>query len=215
MGLLLLAVSGGLLLLIVLILALLFIPVAVHVAAGRVPGSAYASLQASWGCIGARARREGPVSRLEWLFLGRPFLSRPLESRETPVAEPVAGRTPAPMVSQARALLKLARPLCSLGKRFLSAVTFGEIRGHLRIGLRDPVDTGVLYGWYCALVPLLRGNRIELAVRPAFDREILEGEVRADFRIHRPLLLLLAAAGLFLDPDVRSALATLREGGGS
>lgn len=213
MGLLLLVVSGALLLILALSLCLLFIPVVVQCAVSRTPGSTYALLQASWGCIGARARAEGPASRLEWLFLDRPVRTQPLGGGETPGGEPAEELVPSSLLPRVRAFVRLIRPLSSFGGRFLSSISLEEIRGQVQVGLGDPVETGVIFGWYCALLPLLRGNRIELSVRPVFDRQVLDGEIRARLRINRPLLILAAAAGLWLDPGVRTAFSKLRGGG--
>jgi hypothetical protein len=91
-------------------------------------------------------------------------------------------------------------------------MTLQEIRGNLIVGFRNPADTGIFYGWYCAIVPTLMVSQVSLDVTPVFDRPVLEGEIMAKVRIDRPLLLLLAMVRLFFDRDVRNAIAGLREG---
>jgi len=91
-------------------------------------------------------------------------------------------------------------------------MTLEEIKGCMKIGLQDPAETGILYGWYCAFLPVLAGSRVSLDVTPVFDRQVLEGEALARVRIDRPLLLIIAMARLYLDRDVRDALSGLREG---
>jgi hypothetical protein len=91
-------------------------------------------------------------------------------------------------------------------------VTLEEIAGRMKVGFMDPAETGILYGWYCAILPVLSCTRVSLDITPVFDRQVLEGEVMARVKIDRPLLVLIAVAGLFLDRDVRAALAGLREG---
>jgi hypothetical protein len=109
-------------------------------------------------------------------------------------------------------LLKLIKPLLSLVRKVLHRTTLEEIRGRMTVGFQDPAITGILFGWYCAILPALGCSRVLLEVTPAFDREVLEGEVMARVRIDRPLLLILAMARLFLDREVRSAFSELREG---
>jgi hypothetical protein len=91
-------------------------------------------------------------------------------------------------------------------------MTLQEIRGNLVVGFRNPADTGIFYGWYCAIFPILMVSPVCLDVTPVFDRPVLEGEIMARVRIDRPLLLLFAMFRLFFDRDVRNAIAGLREG---
>ena len=48
----------GICLLLLIVLALYFIPVIAQIALGKTPESGYVLLQASWGLIGARTRME-------------------------------------------------------------------------------------------------------------------------------------------------------------
>ena len=205
--------AGVCILLLFSALALFLVPVIVLVAIGRRPGSASAMLQASWGIIGARARREGGDTRVEYLFLGRPIHTRSGGGRKAPPVQRPEGKRPAPStLSWAWLLLRLIKPVSSFGDRLLHATTLLEARGRLRVGVGDPVETGLLFGRYCALAPLLRVNRIYLDLSPVFDRQVLEGEVAARLRIDRPLLLILAGAGLLLNRDVRAALSVSQGG---
>jgi hypothetical protein len=194
-----------------IILSLFFIPIRAVVTAGWARGSGYALLQASWGFIGARMRREGRETRVEYLFLGRPFYTRTGEDRgTTPRAPPESARGPLPILSRIRLLLRLIRPFSSFGGKLLRAITLQEFRAQLRVGLRDPASTGQLYGCFCAFRPLLVRDRVSVEVRPVFDRQLFEGEIMARLRIDRPLLLMVATAMLFLDPDVRGSMTLLR-----
>ena len=214
MGLLLLAASGALGLLILTALALFFIPVIVEAALGLAPGSGHALLRVSWGLFGARVRREGRETRIEWLFGGRPVRSRVLEGKRPADGRPVGKGTPLTLFARVRILLRLAGPVFSFGWRVLGATTLEEVRGRLRVGLGDPADTGMLFGGYCALAPLLGGDRVCLQVTPVFDRQVLDGEISARFRIDRPLILAAAGVRLYLNPDVKAAVSLLRGGQG-
>jgi len=194
-------------------LLLFFIPVIAQIALGKTPESGYLLIQASWGLIGARTRMEGGESRQEFLVGERQLYARTVKDRKTraPEAGEEPRKTPSP-IRRAPHLLQLIRPLSHLGGKLLRSMTLQEIRGHLRVGLRNPAETGIFYGWYCAFLPALMGSRVCLDVTPVFDRPVLEGEIRARVRIDRPLLLLLAMARLLLDRGVRKALSGLREG---
>ena len=105
-------------------LALFLVPVVVLIAIGRRPGSASAMLQASWGFIGARARREGGDTRVEYLFLGRPFHTRAGGGRKAPQEQGPKGTRPVPSPpSQAWLLLKQIGQVSAFGGRLLHTTT--------------------------------------------------------------------------------------------
>jgi hypothetical protein len=199
--------------LIFITLTLYFIPVITQIALGKTPESRYILLQASWGVIGARTRMEGGESRQEFLIRERPFYSRTVKDKKprAPEEEVELRKIPS-LVRRAPPLLQLIRPLSHLGRKMLCSMTLQEIRGNLTIGFRNPADTGIFYGWYCAIFPTLMISRMSLDITPVFDRQVLEGEVMAKVRIDRPLLLIVAMTRLILDRDVRNALSGLREG---
>jgi hypothetical protein len=207
-------VLGGIALLFILILlSLFFIPVRAFVAAGWGRGKGYALFQASWAGLGARIRTGKQETRVEYLFLGIPFRIRPDRDRGTASpAPPEEGHERPPVISLLRILPRLVWPLARFGGRMIRATTIQEIRAQLVVGLQDPASTGQLYGWYCALRPLLVGDRLAVQVSPAFDRQVFEGEMRARFRIDRPLLLMVAIVGFLLDPDVRRGISLFRGG---
>ncbi|HXW98714.1 MAG TPA: DUF2953 domain-containing protein [Methanomicrobiales archaeon] len=210
----LLLVLGGIALLIILILfSLFFIPVRALVAAGWGREDGCALFQASWAGLGARIRTRGRETRVEYLFLGMPVRTSPRWDRRT--ASPASraeGHERLPVLSVLRILPRLVRPLAGFGIKLIQATTFQEIRAQLVIGLKDPASTGQLYGWYCALSPLLAGDRLSMQVSPVFDRQVFEGEIRARFRIDRPLLLIGVIAATLLNPDVRRGISLLRGG---
>jgi hypothetical protein len=199
--------------LIFITLTLYFIPVITQIALGKTPESRYILLQASWGVIGARTRMEGGESRQEFLIRERPFYSRTVKDKKprAPEEEPELRKIPS-LVRRAPPLLHLIRPLLHLGRKMLCSMTLQEIQGNLTIGFRNPADTGIFYGWYCAIFPTLMISRVSLDVTPVFDRQVMEGEVMAKVRIDRPLLLIVAMTRLIFDRDVRNALSGLREG---
>jgi hypothetical protein len=199
--------------LILITLTLYFIPVIAQIALGKTPESGYLLFQASWGVIGARTRMEGGESRHEFLIGERTLYTRTVKDQKTRALE--VGEELRKIPSHLRKvphLLQLIQPLSDLGRKLLHSMTLQEIRGNLIVGFRNPADTGIFYGWYCAIFPTLMVSQVSLDVTPVFDRPVLEGEIMAKVRIDRPLLLLLAMIRLFFDRDVRNAIAGLREG---
>ena len=194
-------------------LTLYFIPVITQIALGKTQESGYLLFQASWGVIGARTRVEGGKIRQEFLIRERSFYSRTVKDKKPPAPEEEAELRKIPsLVRRAPHLLQLIRPLSHIGRKILCSMTLQEIRGNLVVGFRNPADTGIFYGWYCAIFPALMMTRVSLDVTPVFDRQVLEGEVMAKVRIERPLLLIVAMTKLIFNRDVRNALSGLREG---
>jgi hypothetical protein len=198
--------------LILLTISLYFIPVIAQIALKKTPESAYLLFQASWGVIGARTRMEGGESRHEFLIGDHPLYSRTVKDQKTRAPEVKEELKKIPShIRRAQYLLQLIRPISHLGGKFLRSMTLQEIRGNLIVGFRNPADTGIFYGWYCAIFPTLMVLPVSLDVTPVFDRPVLEGEIMAKVRIDRPLILLLAMLQLIFDRDVRNALSGLRE----
>jgi len=197
----------------ILILTLYFIPVIAQIACERTPESKYLLIQASWGFFGARTRMEGGVSRQEFLIGTRPLYSRTVKGVETRVPEVGEELQKTSFsIRRVHCLLQLIQPLSHLLGKLLRSMTFQEIRGNMVVGFRNPAETGIFYGWYSALLPILMVSRVCLDITPVFDRQVLEGDIMAKVRIDRPLLLILAMARLYMDRDVRTAINGLREG---
>jgi len=199
----LLVVGICLLLLLLIVLTLYFIPVIAQIALGKTPESGYVLLQASWGLIGARTRMERGESRQEFLIGERSLYTRTVKDRKP--------KKPSFSIQKVFCLLQLVPSLFHLLGKLLNTMTFQELRGNLVVGFQNPAETGIFYGWYFAVLPVLVGSRVSLAVTPVFDRQVLEGEVMTKVRVDRPLLLILTMAKLYMDPDVRNALSGLRE----
>jgi len=136
-------------------------------------------------------------SRQEFLLGKRPLYTRTVKDQKTRALDVGEELRKIPShIRRAHYLLQLIQPLSHLGGKLLSSMTLQEIRGNLVVGFRNPADTGIFYGWYCAIFPTLMVSQVCLDVTPVFDR---------------PLLLLLAMFRLFFDRDVRNAIAGLRE----
>jgi hypothetical protein len=196
-----------------IVITLYFIPVIAQIACERTPESKYLLIQASWGFLGARTRMEGGESRQEFLIGKRPLYSRTMKDMEVRAQE--AGEEPQKTffsIRRVHCLLHLIQPISHLLGELLRSMSLQEIRGNLIVGFRNPAETGIFYGWYSALLPILMVSRVCLEVTPVFDRQVLEGDIMAKVRIDRPLLLILAMVRLSMDRDVRTALSGLREG---
>jgi hypothetical protein len=83
-------------------------------------------------------------------------------------------------------------------------VSIRKVEGAFTVGLQNPADTGVVFGFFSAIRPLLFPcDRISLSMTPVFDREILEGQIMADFRISQPLFIPVLMLRLAMKPGTR------------
>jgi hypothetical protein len=81
----------------------------------------------------------------------------------------------------------------------------------IRFGLSSPAVTGMLFGAYAALRPLvMQSDRVSLSATPVFDCELLEGSCRCDLRIARPLVIPALVIRLFVNSGTRSLVNRAR-----
>ncbi len=114
----------------------------------------------------------------------------------------------------ARSFLSLLPSLFQFLSRVSRHLRIRRIAGELKIGFRNPADTGILFGYYCAVSPvLLISNRIGFQLIPVFDRETLEGEVELEIRLHYPISVFAGGAKFFADPNNRDFFRTITSAG--
>ncbi|NYT16557.1 MAG: DUF2953 domain-containing protein [Methanomicrobiales archaeon] len=71
----------------------------------------------------------------------------------------------------------------------------------IRFGFSSPAVTGMAFGCYTAIRPVvMQDRRVLLSVSPVFDRELLEGSCRCDLRVDCPLVIPALVIRLFLSP---------------
>ena len=84
----------------------------------------------------------------------------------------------------------------------------------IRFGLSSPAVTGMVFGCYTAIRPLVMlDKRVSLSASPVFDRELLEGSCRLDLRVKHPLVVPALVIRLFLDPRAWHMISFARPGG--
>jgi hypothetical protein len=195
------------LIIVLLVLAVLIIywsPLDLQIVMERTGTCTLVILTASWSVLTLKGTSSGGDGSLSLLFLGKKIIRRDLFRKSEVMKRPERvsrGYTGQDLVAQ---------PL-SLGSdmiRFLTAVfhhlTLRRIEGTFTVGLQNPADTGVLFGCFSAIRPLLFPYpHISISMRPVFDREILEGQIIADFRISRPLFIPVLMLRLAMKPEAR------------
>jgi hypothetical protein len=87
-------------------------------------------------------------------------------------------------------LLRYGPGLARIVRAMIRHLTVRKIEGDLVLGLRNPADTGIIYGFFSAVRPLIQlDERVSHSLQPAFDREVFTGRLTADLRIERPLVI--------------------------
>jgi Protein of unknown function (DUF2953) len=163
------------------------------------------SVFVSWGLIGCRIINGGNQQKIEVCLGHNIILSRQIEGEPKRVDDAKIPQ-PADFRSGKRYLTFFSAMMKPAG-RFVSVLwqecRFEDCTGSIRIGTKDPVATGVLYGGYWAARFGLIASRIYIDMKPDFDREIFEMDVAIRFRINHPLRIIIAGILLMKNRAVR------------
>jgi|GEM_PF-894370 len=216
-----------------LALLLYAIPVRASVRLIRDEASTARTLEVSWAGFGVRSPGTGVKSSIGILLGAHQVLTVPVPKESPPVGDSspesaknrVHQETPGTVVQSDAAkpagnvglnaggvitvVLNIVRPLISFGSVAGNAFRFVDARGTMKLGLGDPVSTGEICGIYWASKFVMMASRVYVDLEPVFDREVLNLDITLRFTIRHPLLVLIAAARLSMDPGVRGAGDTL------
>jgi len=166
------------------------------------------SVSVTWGVIGFRITSGGNQQKIEVCIGQYIILSRPIE-REQKRGDEEKIPAPADLRSVEQYLTLLSQMIVPAG-RFASVLwhecRFENCTGSIRIGTKDPVATGILYGGYWAARFGLMASRIFIDVKPEFNREIFDMDVAIRLRINHPLRIIIAGIQLMRNRSVRNAM---------
>lgn len=166
------------------------------------------SVMVSWGLIGCRITNGVNRQKIEVCIGHYIILSRPIE-REPEKGDEEKTSQPADFRSGERYLAFFSGMITPAG-RFVSVLwhesRFENCTGSIRIGTKDPVATGVLYGGYWASRFGLQAARIFIEMKPEFNHEVFEVDVAIRLRINHPLRIIIAGIHLMRNPAVRNAM---------
>lgn len=96
---------------------------------------------------------------------------------------------------------------------FFRHFRIGKLSGDIRFGAGDPVTTGIVYGYYHAIRPLVTGNICSFTLVPDFESLTIEGGASAEILITRPLGLGLRVAARIIPIMLPEILPSLRRSG--
>jgi hypothetical protein len=164
----------------------------------------------SWAGMAIRISHDGGISTTKVLIGDHGIYSR--SDTDEKSREPEESFT-GPDISRgdiARHILPAIRPLGGFAVAVFREVRIGEVRGKVRIGLGDPVSTGMLYGGYWASRFAMNATRIFIEMEPVFDGRVVECDLALHLKLRHPLVILIEALSLMRNPDVRKLMASFR-----
>ena len=169
-------------------------------------------LLGSWFIFGLEMLVSGKDQQVSVVVGGARLVTRPLSSFMAPKKEsgevgPGPGQVPGIISS----LLRLQGPVLEAFLDLVRHTRLDYIRGAARIGLGDPSATGMVYGLYRAMIPLLPGDRINFTMVPEFNGEVCEIDISARFHITCPFLVLVNAVKIAKHPSARRVMKTMRK----
>lgn len=167
-------------------------------------------LTGSWLIFGLEVLARGKDPELSVMAGGARLVTRPLSSLVAPGKKYTGGHGPGQVTGIISSLLRLQGPLLALVLDLARHTRFDYARGTARIGLGDPCATGMLYGLYRAVIPLLPLERVNLTMVPEFGHEACEVDITARFQVTYPLLVLVNAVRVVKHPATRKVMNSMR-----
>jgi hypothetical protein len=164
----------------------------------------------SWTIVGFRISRSGGTSTTKILIGGHCVLSRGAGDEQP--RERDASFT-GPNISKSdilRYLLPAVRPLGRFAFSVFRQIRIEEVCGNIRIGLGDPVATGMLYGGYWASRFAMNASRIFVDMEPVFEGRVVACDLTIRLKLRHPLVILIGTVTLLRDPAVRKLREAFR-----
>ncbi len=196
-----------LIIILALLLALYLIPVTLDAVGQCRRECVSATATVAWGILGARVRAVDGEGVLVFLVAGRPVMTRGLAEVAGPPREEEEERPSLPVkeyISAASDLWPHARKIIAAAFRSLYLEV---LRGDVTLGLDNPADTGMIYGYCTALrYALWPAEAIDFVMTPVFDRRVFEGSFTLRMQVRRPLLIIIPVVQALLHKQVRHRL---------
>jgi hypothetical protein len=185
-------------------------PLDLQIVLERTSTSTALMLSASWSAFTVKSTYAGGEGSLSLFFLKKKVIRREISQipeirkRREKVSGSSLGLEPVLQI------LPLGPDLIRFMRAILRHLSIRKIEGAFTVGLQNPADTGVVFGFFSAIRPLLFPcDRISLSMKPVFDREILECHGMADFRISQPLFIPVLLLRLAMKPHARRLIRSV------
>jgi len=190
-----------------LLLALYLIPVTLDAVGQCRWERVSAKATVAWGILGARARAVDGEGVLEFLIAGRPVMTRDIAEVAAPPREEEEEKPSLPMREYINAAVDLWPHARKIIATALRSLYLDMLRGDVTLGLDNPADTGMIYGYCTALrYALWPAEAIDFVMTPVFDRRVFEGSLTLRMQVRRPLLIIIAVVQALLKKPVRQRL---------
>lgn len=210
-----LLVSGIIIALLLIEVLVLLLPFRVSLSFQTPESEIKGIIVGSWFIFGLEMLVSGKDPQVSVVVGGVRLVTRPLSSFMGPEKEPTGGGPgPGQGPGIISSLLELQGPVFEAFLDLVRHTRLDYIRGAARIGLGDPSATGMVYGLYRALIPLLPWDRIKFTMVPEFNGEVCEIDISARFRITCPFLVLVNAVKIAKHPSARRVMKTMRKKSG-
>jgi hypothetical protein len=196
----------------VLIALLYLFPVHVSLSCVSAPQRKETAVSVSWLIVCVRRSYAAGKTRTDVVVARHILRSLQQENNDHQVRarEPAPSHEPDNLPQILLLMPLLAGPVVDFCCRLFRLVSIDSVRGTMRIGLADPVLTGMVYGWYCAVHPLIAYSRIFLDITPVFDRNVCDMDLEMRWDLRHPLMLAISAWRLYRDRDVQEALSVMK-----
>ena len=189
------------------------IPVRIVISIARDDERDDSTITASWAIAGIRVFRIGRAQKFSVLVAGRSIWSGTGSDTVQQAKEPGSPGSSLSGVDIIRTALAVAGPAGRLVLIIWQQSCIDAMRGRIRIGLGDPVSTGMLYGGYWASRFAMNAARIFIDLEPEFDRAVIEVDVTMNLRIRHPLLIVMQGLVIVRDPQIRKSLTKFKPTG--
>ncbi len=153
------------------------------------------------------------ASETRYLLFGQTIIRRRKEKKpkERPKIEKVQ-IVKRPIVKSMRLLYEAMPHFIDFIKTLVKRTSIRKVQCDAQLGLSDPANTGILFGYFTALKSVLRPiERLRIRLTPVFDKQTLEGGFNIILRIKYPIRIIVAAIGLFFKKPVREFMKSMRE----
>jgi len=197
-----------LLLVVVFFLCLTFIPVNINFRLEKGESLTRRVTSIVWGAVGIAYTDWNKVSETRYLLFGQTIIRRRKEKKpkERPIIE--KGQ----IVKFMRLPYEAIPHFINFIKTLFKLISIRKVQCDAQLGLSDPANTGILFGYLTALKSVLRPiERLRIRLTPVFDKQTLEGGFNIILRINYPIRIIAAAIGLFFKKPVREFMKSMRE----
>ena len=197
-----------LLLVVAFILCLTFIPVNINFRLEKGESLTRRVTSIVWGAVGIAYTDWDKASETRYLLFGQTIIRRRKEKKPKERPKIEKGQ-----------IVKFMRLLCEAMPHFINFIktlvkrtSIRKVQCDAQLGLSDPANTGILFGYFTALKSVLRPiERLRIRLTPVFDKQTLEGGFNIILRINYPIRIIAAAIGLFFKKPVREFMKSMRE----